>query len=197
MNSKEYFKSLLSILHESDAADAIDREMKETPTNLDAGDGLQDPELENYPETQEGNDESATADENMEGLDDASYMQAPVDPAIDDITKRQRNTKLFDNFSDLQKMVEYFVESLDSRVSLDLLDNKQTEIISFSKDRMKSLIEKIINYQQNSFLTRQYEENIYMFMLLRSEFLTIIKYIRKILKITQTSKNPNEKIKKN
>jgi hypothetical protein len=190
--AKGYYELLLDVLHESDAEDPLSRDMKETPPGLDSGEGLRDPALEQYPETEA--DDSAIADDNLEGLDDASYMDAPPsDPNVDDITKRQRNTKLFDCFTDLLKNVEYLIESIDSRVSLDLLDNKQSEIITFIKGRLKKIIDKTLNYQQNSFLARQYEENLYMFMLLRSEFLTTVKYIRKTLKLTSKEKNKNNK----
>jgi hypothetical protein len=96
---------------------------------------------------------------------------------------KQQKTKLFDNFSELSKSIERTDAGLKRKLSPDMIDRKQFDILKFSVDKLEKLQEKIRDFQIESFLLRDYEECLYVYMLFRSELLTTLQYVRKALRL--------------
>lgn len=203
MTSKEYFNYLASVLSESAEAIKVNQlneasATAATPAEVDSGAQAQeDPAMaaDTGLEGQEVPAEEEVAEEDPSM--DTSYMDPaePVEPTIDDITQQQQKEKLFDNFNELINLAEYARDSFKEKTSLDLLNKDQYEILIFGIEKFDGIIKKIKDYQLNSFLLREYKESLYVYMLLRSELLTVISYIRKALKLHNLTNVQDEKKK--
>lgn len=219
MNFYEYKNYLASVLHE--ASPAKSATIKSAGTKMaqrvDQGQDIDDPALQMAPQVASQQVQEVPAqdptmvqdpsmmDPNMVdpeaeaaiGMDDASYMgMEPPEPTIDDITQQQQKVKLFDNFNELLNLAEYAKNSFTEKLTLDLLDQKKFDILAFSIKKFDGVIQKIKDYQLNSFLIREYEESLYVYMLLRSELLTTIAYIRKALHLKHVPRIADEENKR-
>lgn len=191
---KNYFTYLASVLHEAEVEEEI---IDGAPKMRSPEEEIPEQPVEQLPPEEmpaDGMEEAPPAEgEGMEG--DAAYMEAPpgeMTPEIDIITKQEQKKKLFENFDELLNLVEYSLDNIRDNMNYDLLDVSQRQSIQFIIKSLERLSKKINDFQMISFNSREYEECLYTYMLLRSELLTTIKFIRKTLNLNKIdSENKN------
>jgi hypothetical protein len=189
MEQKEYFKKLVSLYEaEKEIQDPGLDQVADSGTDLQADDGLQDapqPQDEQIPE-------ESTPEE---GLDDADYLsqsnqpQQPLPPEPAEIHKAIR---LFDLYSKLLDYVKTFHESLDV-IDSNLLDKVDHIEMVNKKEKIEKVVEKLDYYMKEIFPVEKYEKSLYVYVLLRTEIITMIKSLRELLKLDQTDEKDKKK----
>lgn len=128
-------------------------------------------------------------DYNDQGMQDADYMQDPgyQEKAVEEpqITDQLKISKLFSHFVDLKQMTTEFKDRLEG-LNFNLFDDKKIGIIKTVLDTSEKLIEKISDYITDNFTNNKYEQNLYIYLLLRSELVTMISLFRKSLNLGRT-----------
>jgi len=153
------------------------------------GADLYDPAAEQDPQMQE--------DAPNEGMtDDAAYMDQgmqsfnPVDSksndVVSDVSDNTKLLKLYGLFKDLKNYGKEFIETLEI-VDTSLIEKDDLVEFKKYKNYVKEQIQKISDYIILRLATDKYEKALYVYILLRTEFLTTVKKLRELL-------NLNEKI---
>ena len=116
INNSDYFRFLSSVLLEAEDIDQSEIEEKDIDEKNQNIDTNQNKEKIDEPDQDE--EVYHTDDPEMAGLDDASYMEAPEEPVVDDTILRQQKVKLFDNLSDLRASIRMTSDGLRKKLSL-------------------------------------------------------------------------------
>lgn len=185
MFNKEYFKHLVSFVKLTEAG-----EEEQLPEEVPAEEQEAAPE-----EGTEMDQAPIEGEEDAEGLDDAGYMDQAPPPqtsGIDDATKREQKAKLFDEFTKLKKLAEFIKTSFEEKLSVDLIDSDQSKAVNLLFEKVADVVKKIVDYQLTTFIDRTYEESLYIYMLLRSELTTTLKYVRQVFGMNSNSKKEDE-----
>ena len=178
-----FYDTIRELLNESvilneDGEMGAQPNMEEAPQQMPMDPSQQD----QPPMDGEAQDDEEMMDPEMQ---DADYMMNPEgqDAAPPpDPSDTRKAVHLFDNFDELRKMTENFKNKLDD-IDYNLIDGHKTEYLKLVYKNTENLIEKIKEHMIYNYAQKQYEENLYIYMLLRAELLTNISLLRKKLNI--------------
>lgn len=131
-------------------------------------------------------DPNMAQDPNIEGMDDAAYMNDPNAmggaPAVPETPalETEKKIRLFTLFTNL---LEYVDEYKDTLIDMDitLLGVERLRKLDDLRGNINSIRDKVENYILKIFNNEKYEKNLYMYVLLRTELLTNLKYLRSLL----------------
>jgi hypothetical protein len=194
MEKKEYFRKLVA-LFEANRFDAMDPGAQAQAFAADSGQGVAGTAQDQL--AQEQQPAPGPADPGSSGampgpaLGDAGYLdsgaQAPGLPPIGDsmeVSEPRKKAKLFDLFRELLNYSNVFVESL-TNIDMNLLDMEQIDKIRKNTDQVDDVVGKIRSYVVETFPTERYEKALYVYILLRTELLTIVKLLRETLGLNE------------
>lgn len=129
----------------------------------------------------------ATEEAPGQALGDADYLSAgagglPLPQIADskEVPEPIKKAKLFELFRDLLNYSNVFVESL-TNIDMNLLDMDKIDKVKRNTDQIDDVIGKIRAYLTDTFPTERYEKALYVYILLRTELVTIIKLLRESL----------------
>jgi hypothetical protein len=181
VEEKLYFRSLVSLyeqqklleqdVEETDLGDEMPEEVVVDDT---VSDGVEPDESQIEADSPEGSE-----------LDDADYLDeeasegSPMGEELE-VSESQKLAKLFDLFKSLLDYTESFYDSLEN-IDINLLDEEQNNEISEKKDKLFNLLEKQKSYIKEVFSSEKYEKSLYVYILLRTELMEIIRSIRNAL----------------
>jgi hypothetical protein len=193
MDKKEYFRKLIN-LYEAEkkiVTEAPNSEQNITPSIIPQTDQLD--VSAGDPSGDSGNIEESP------GLDDADYLSAggaqglsPMDDMIE-VSEQKRLVRLFDLFKELMNYSIVFYESLD-RININLLDEAKNKQLKEYKNKIFDITEKLKAYIKDSFVNERYEKALYVYILLRTELITIIKLLRESLDLNHSKENTKKAI---
>jgi len=136
------------------------------------------------------NEPAAPAQEEEQPLDDASYLDpsiANMAPPVNEAEK-EKLKKLFDLYKDLINYSEVFYESLDL-IDTNLLDKDESTQLIEKKLQIDKIKKKLDDYLLGQLATKKYEESLYIYILLRTELVTLIRSLRNMLKLDVKDEN--------
>jgi len=195
MEKREYFRNLIGLFEASQKEKDMDKEFSKPLPE----------EKQIVPqETVENNSNSAGNIEEKPELDDADYLSSdefsPGLSPIDDlalVSEQKKMVKLFGLFRELLNYSTVFYDSLDI-IDMNLLDGEKLRELRTEKKLILEVIEKLRNYITESFVNEKYERALYVYILLRTELITIIRLLRELLQLNQKiDENKGEKSKLN
>jgi hypothetical protein len=192
VDKKEYFRKLVA-LFEADGLDAGEPGAQAQAFAADSGQGVAGTSADQIAQAQQAapgalGPGSSGAMSSDPALGDADYLSAvgtgvPGLPPIGDsieVPDHRKKSKLFDLFRDLLNYSNVFVESL-TNIDMNLLDMDQIDRVKKNTDQVDDVIGKIRSYIVETLPTERYEKALYVYILLRTELLTIIKLLRETL----------------
>lgn len=120
--------------------------------------------------------------------EDTAYLQQeapgtqPQDSSL--VIETQKFLKLFDLFIDLKTYGSTFLESIAS-IDSNLLEDDVVLLVRKYKIHVTELVEKIDKYLINIFNTEIYEKALYNYILFRTELISVVKGLRRTLKLDE------------
>jgi len=130
-------------------------------------------------------------------MDDISYLN-PQDFAavrsndvVSDVSDNMRMVKLCDLFYDLRNYEKKFTDSLRS-IDLNLLDEDKIKIFWEYMKRVNKQTEKLEDYLKLRIGSDKYEKALYIYILLRTEFLTVVQKLRDLLGLNDPEEDKKE-----
>lgn len=195
MERKNYFDTLLSLY---EAVSAEDSAAKHQAEIADSGSDIDDPNVdpnaanaqdiaqeESQSQTAPAEENPEAANEDPEGLDDASYMSSTSDAPVGNPSDNSRKlAKLFELMQNLLLYSETFKETLES-VELGLLDDAEMKEVERYRLSLENLRTKIEDYLNDVFTGDTYEKALYAYVLFRTELLVAVKQLRSLLKLNE------------
>lgn len=144
------------------------------------------------PQNPDGVDEPAVANEEMpqEEFQDTNYIQEPTVMGSDielSVAEEQRTLKLYEIFNDLNEYIEIYYDSFKT-IQFDTLEMKQYQELSYLIKNLFKLKEECEYYLNELYVEESYEKNLYTYILMRTNFIEIIKKVRIVLKLRDTNK---------
>ena len=138
------------------------------------------------------------------GLSDADYLQdpmmmepelSPIEDAIE-VSEQKKMLKLLELYRELITYATVFHDSLEI-IDTNLLDSDKNQDLRDLKTKLMKLSEKLKDFVIDRFADETYEKALYLFILLRTELLTIIKMLRHLLELNKRDlkKEKNKNIK--
>jgi hypothetical protein len=186
MNEKEYFKKLVSLFEaKSDEEEDLPEMASEDQYNVDSGEDAMG-NASDQMQTQT-NDEQGDLGEEPE-LGDADYLSSDgernsnLPPMNDPVAESKKMGKLFDLFKDLLNYSNVFKDSLTT-IDMNLLDGEKIGRLRNNIEHVEKIIEKLRKYIIDTLPTEKYEKALYVYILLRTELLTVIKLLRESLEL--------------
>jgi hypothetical protein len=186
MNEKEYFKKLVSLFEaKSDEEEDLPEMASEDRYNVDSGEDAMG-NASDQMQTQT-NDEQGDLGEEPE-LGDADYLSSDgernsnLPPMNDPVAESKKMGKLFDLFKDLLNYSNVFKDSLTT-IDMNLLDGEKIGRLRNNIEHVEKIIEKLRKYIIDTLPTEKYEKALYVYILLRTELLTVIKLLRESLEL--------------
>jgi len=186
MNEKEYFKKLVSLFEaKSDEEEDLPEMASEDQYNVDSGEDAMG-NASDQMQTQ-ANDEQGDLGEEPE-LGDADYLSSDgernsnLPPMNDPVAESKKMGKLFDLFKDLLNYSNVFKDSLTT-IDMNLLDGEKIGRLRSNIEHVEKIIEKLRKYIIDTLPTEKYEKALYVYILLRTELLTVIKLLRESLEL--------------
>jgi hypothetical protein len=139
----------------------------------------------------------ATEEAPGQALGDADYLSAvgagvpglPANGDSKEVPEPKKKAKLFELFRDLLNYSNVFVESL-TNIDMNLLDMDQIDKIKRNTDHVDDVIGKVRSYVIDTFPTERYEKALYVYILLRTELVTIIRLLRESLGLSHDPEAP-------
>jgi hypothetical protein len=135
------------------------------------------------------------------GLSDADYLQgdpmmmgpelSPIEVAIE-VSEQQKLIKLLGLYRELMTYTTVFYDSLGS-VDTSTLESDPNQEIRELKGKIVNLKEKLRNYIVDRYADETYEKSLYVYILLRTELLTIIKMLRHLLEVDRNTEATHKK----
>jgi hypothetical protein len=204
MDRKEYFKKLISLFEAeddniadpkldpvvdpgSDVQQDIEKTSDITDTKLDSELKPQDDALGG-----EG-DMLSDSDNLLSDEDELPFGDEPQAESPEQVSEKVKLQRLFDLYKELIEYERVFVDSL-TNIDSNLLDaDKNTKIVDY-KNRLSKLEEKLKTYTVEVFHTEKYERALYNYVLMRTELLTIVKLLRDVLSLDDSSDKPIQKV---
>lgn len=197
MDRKKYFSDLYT-LYEASAGMAGGPEVMPqeyvADTGMDMGGAPQqmmaDPNAMAMPQ-----DPAMMGDPSIQGMDQsmAGGMMDPMmgmeEPPQDSslVMEKEKFKKLFELFEDLKNYSEVFSDGMKF-VDIGLLDREQLLKVQRYTTEIEALNKKIENYLINIFNSDSYEKVLYTYILFRTEMITAIKGLRRILDLDHPEK---------
>ena len=103
------------------------------------------------------------------------------------VAEEQRTLKLYEIFNDLNEYIEIYYDSFKT-IQFDTLEMKQYQELSYLIKNLFNLKEECEYYLTELYVEESYEKNLYTYILMRTNFIEIIKKIRIVLKLRDTNK---------
>jgi hypothetical protein len=184
MNEKEYFKRLVLLFEADSVEDSEAPAMaSKDKNNLDAGKDVEGNATDQMKTQTTSEAESSLSDE--PDLEDADYLSSDgetssLPPVNDPMADSKKLSKLFELYKDLLNYSSVFKENLVT-IDMDLLDGEKIGKLRNNIEHVEKIIEKIRKYMVNNFPTEKYEKALYIYILLRTELLTVVKLLRESL----------------
>lgn len=164
----------------------------------DAGSDVAEPGLDQDPYAQEFQDDASfnqnpdpNADPNMmqDGENyggDADYMQdpPPEEGPASQVDETEKKKKLFNLMNELLVYNKYFLNNVND-LSIDMINDENFYQIGKLKDRLTQVNVKLQKYLLDNFVNSEYNRSLYIYILLRTEVLTLVKLLRDLLKIDE------------
>jgi hypothetical protein len=201
VRKNDYFKGLVSLFEDISTQNVAPA--SEDNFNPDAGANVEDDvqDVEISPETT--GDEQPNEDAINSELGDADYLsteggfQPNLPPAVDsvEVSESKKMAKLFDLFKDLLNYSSVFHETLTT-INIDILDAEKINKLRKNINHVDQIIEKLKDYIIKNFPTEKYEKALYVYILLRTELMTVIKLLRESLDLNRVADLEKDKIKK-
>lgn len=214
MYSKEYYKIMNDIILKSlnENNDKIEVEDIKNDKNLDNGKDVYedlnktadlrdekevnpDPDQEVEPVVEDFEDEDYG---DLEDSGDADYLSAGIDPnelaEIEQITKvsdSRKKVMLHDYFINLHNNIKRMIEAVEEINTQRIEDSSKLKTLFVYKDALVELERKTEKFILKESERSNYEEYLYMYILLRTEFATTIRMIRRLLKIKNFESDNN------
>ena len=192
MEKSNYFNTLLQLYEDVDQKE-IDQQQQKI---ADSGSDVEDPNV--LPKAEPEDQQQSQEETDQDNLEDTNYLaQKDQGQAL---TNQSSNSsgklvKLFELMQNLLTYSETFNSTLDS-VELGLLDNAKLDKANSYKSALDSLKTKIHDYLIDNFEYAGYEENIYAYVLFRTELLTIVKNLRDTLGLNDVDDKDDTKKQK-
>lgn len=188
MDKSSYIKNLVSLYESTKLNEAeIDpAQAKIADNGQDVVDGSID-QNEYVPDEAELNnsqmeDGMAYPEEDMSYLSQDSTTEDKSNEVNSSVSEDKKLLRLYNLFNDLSTYVLKFKESLDF-IDISLLEDEDAKLVYKYIGRVNNISEKISDYISLSFSRDKYEKVLYTYILLRTEFLTILNRLRDILKL--------------
>jgi hypothetical protein len=198
MNEKEYFKGLVSLF---EAEEDIPDMASEDRFNTDSGEDMMGNASDQMQTQLKSETESDLGDE--PDLGDADYLSSDggsvsnnLPPMSDTVAESKKTGKLFKLYKDLLNYSSVFKESLTT-IDISLLDEEKIGKLRLNIEHVEKIVEKIRDYIIDTLPTEKYEKALYVYILLRTELLTIVKSLRESLNLNTTDEVESDKIAKN
>jgi len=128
-------------------------------------------------------------------LDDANYLNDPNLSSVElipDTPEQKRKEKLFELFSELMNYSTVFYDDLE-KIDGNLLDKEKIGELRENKKRIITISEKLRKYIKEDFLEEKYEKSLYIYILLRTELITIIKLLRQSFELNKIDDKETKK----
>ena len=188
MEKKDYYRQLVALY------EAVITEEEPAPEALPQNDPYGEPEAApvdpaNPADMQEGpqtEDAQYTGDDGM-----APELSPEVEPA--EVSDTMKLKKLFDLFNTLLNYGKTLLTSLEDTIDLGLFDEEKLGAFNKIKDRLRRFDEKTTTYISEVFSTEAYERALYVYILLRTELVTIIKLMRVKLELDTVDEDKPKK----
>ena len=185
MDKRQYYKDLLSLYEAAGMAGTPEVMPQEqiADTGMDVNGAMgADPAMM-------GQDPSMMGGQ---AIDPMTGMPLPPPPDPAENLNKEKLKKLYDLFEDLLQYGDVFLENIKF-VNSGLLDLRRFEKMNLYVKDIKDLLQKINDYLVNLFNTNDYDKNLYVYILFRTEFITSIKGLRDILKLEKPDQPFEEK----
>jgi hypothetical protein len=194
MNEKEYFKRLVSLFEATSEEEDENPEMaSEDRYNVDSGEDAMGNSSDQMQTQLTGETESDLGDEPE--LGDADYLSSDggnnLPPMNDPVAESKKMGKLFELFKDLLNYSNVFKDSITT-IDMSLLDGEKIGRLRNNIEHIEKIIEKVRNYIIDTLPTEKYEKALYVYILLRTELLTVVKLLRESLELNTMSIDPEE-----
>ena len=134
------------------------------------------------------------------GLSDANYLQdpmmmepefAPIEDEIE-VSEQKKMLKLLELYRELINYSTVFHDSLDI-IDTNLLDSDKNQELRDLKRKLLDLSEKLKDFVIDRFADETYEKALYIFILLRTELLTVIQMLRHLLDLNKIDLKKDKK----
>lgn len=128
------------------------------------------------------------------GMDDANYLlNQENNPAPTVATDAQKLAKLFDLFTNLRDYCNAFLDCIGT-LDFDILDFDSYSHLSELQNKLEGMKEKIEDYLKDVFKNEKFEKALYVYVLFRTEMLTIIKATREVLELNKVDEEETHKL---
>jgi len=189
MDKKQYYKDLLYLFENTGMAGTAEvvpqEQIAETGSDLqDPNTGLGAGAEGIIPEDQQ--QMQMMQNPNMMGEIPMTMPEPPVDLTDDTaVMEKQKFVKLFELFEDLLGYGEAFYEGINA-IDVGLLDEEIYKEMKTYANEVNEITEKIKEYLENVFNKEMYEKVLYTYIVFRTELITSIKALRRVLKLNNT-----------
>jgi hypothetical protein len=197
MDRKNYYNSLIRLYEAAGMAGTEEVVPQENiaDTGSDVG-----PAPTTQPAQQNIGNEEVVDEEQLNGNElpeeDTAYLnqEAPgTQPQGSSLViEKQKFVKLFDLFTDLKTYGSAFLESIEG-IDINLLDEKIFVLVGKYQKSVRELVEKIDSYLINIFNSERYEKALYNYILFRTELISVVKGLRRTLKLDQIDEEEEKK----
>jgi dGTP triphosphohydrolase len=187
---RSYYKKLVTLFESTKLADQEINQAQQTiaDTGSDVIDGSMDQQdFISQGDTQPA--ELTPEEEAMVPETDMGYL-TPDSPdvasneIVSDVSDNMKMLKLCDLFYDLQNYEESFIDSLKN-IDFNLLEEDECKKLRDYSKRLNRQKEKLVDYINLRIKSDKYEKAVYVYVLLRTEFLASVKKFRELLKLNE------------
>jgi len=127
-------------------------------------------------------------------LQDPMMMEpefAPIEDEIE-VSEQKKMLKLLELYRELINYSTVFHDSLDI-IDTNLLDSDKNQELRDLKRKLLDLSEKLKDFVIDRFADETYEKALYIFILLRTELLTVIQMLRHLLDLNKIDLKKDKK----
>lgn len=176
--ANDYFSQLMTLM-EATNEEPSDAEIERNQEIIaDTGSDVN----EENPNENNENYEDEIEDTNYLNTEQTNSSQLTGNTSLLELEKKKR---LFDLFKKLLQYADTFYDSVDS-IDVCMVEYEKLEKINKEKNAGRKTKEKIETYIVDGFNVNNYDKSLYIYILLRTELLTIIQNIRKLLLNSET-----------
>lgn len=184
----DYFKNLIMFYEEQKVAEksqileAPEDPYGSQPADPYAPQGEVEPDMQEVPMG-----EPEMMPDEMGGMMGLPEMEPPMEES-----EQKRMMKLLELFQKLANYGDVFYESLDV-IDSNLIDEENSQDLRQLKNKIFEIMEKIKDYIFDNFADEKYERALYVYILLRTELITSIRLLRKVLGLDEVILDPKRK----
>ena len=176
MNMNKYMQDFEYLFQLTEA----DRQLEIAETGADVNEPGLDQDPAEFDQSNTDNQDPNTeniADQDADYMSQQNVGNEQPEAPVDEVARKKR---LFELMNDLQVFGTYFLESVKN-VALDMIDSEVAAKIKKLKHDISDTVNKIKRYLLDSYVNNDYQRNLYIYVLLRTELLTEVKILRKSL----------------